>query len=267
MRSDRPLDPWAQYEVDDIGLIRPVHSMGWTKEPWKNAESPEAALAEIARSPVLMEDIFQTSGWEGVTPDEWKEMRAKMYLDIEDGFYLATGVNVGYGTFRFEWHDEVFFNIRPDFGFLSIASDLGECPINAVESAVRNRLVDYYQALDSIKSAIDVGEIEAPALYMLDWWLDFWKVREIAVPGRAEAKKKTELKSERQDRLRERIKEEKAKGNKAFLATVASEEGVSPTRIKQLVADSDTSADSVGMWTGLSTASRVAVSKKKKTKA
>jgi len=262
MNPNRSLAPEHQYKIDDRGLILPVNSMGWAKAPWKDAKSANDALTAIAASPVVMEDIFQSNNWNGLLPEEWKELRAKHYLDVEDGFYLATGVNVGYGTFLFEWQDEVLFNMRPDFGYLSLTSDCGESPINAVESAVRNRLLDYYMELDALKRAIDVGEIELPCLKTLDWWLDFWNVRGIAVPGHVGTNDKAESKPERQERLRARVQEEKAKGNKAFLATVAKEEGVSVTRIKQLLASSDTSMGMEGMWTGLSTGSKIASQKK-----
>ena len=46
--------------------------------------------------------------------------------------------------------------------------------------------------------------------------------------------KKEETPIERSERLRARIKEEKAKGTKAFLRLVASEENISTTRLKQI---------------------------------
>ena len=82
------------------------------------------------------------------------------------------------------------------------------------------------------------------------------------MPGHVGTNDKAESKPERQERLRARVQEEKAKGNKAFLATVAKEEGVSVTRIKQLLASSDTSMGMEGMWTGLSTGSKIASQKK-----
>ncbi len=39
----------------------------------------------------------------------------------------------------------------------------------------------------------------------------------------------------RRERVRKRVEEEKNKGNKAFLKTVAEEEGLSTSRIKQLI--------------------------------
>lgn len=51
--------------------------------------------------------------------------------------------------------------------------------------------------------------------------------------GDAEA----ETKEARRERIKARIREEKAKGTKAFLRVVAGEEGISESRIKQLVKD------------------------------
>lgn len=44
--------------------------------------------------------------------------------------------------------------------------------------------------------------------------------------------------AQRRERLRSRVSEEKAKRTRAFLAVVAAEEGISVSRLKQLVADS-----------------------------
>ncbi|MGQ0443619.1 MAG: hypothetical protein ACT4O2_00450 [Beijerinckiaceae bacterium] len=49
----------------------------------------------------------------------------------------------------------------------------------------------------------------------------------------------TETPEQRRKRLKARLREEKAKGTRAFLQVVAKEEGISPSRLKQL-----TSADS-----------------------
>ena len=43
--------------------------------------------------------------------------------------------------------------------------------------------------------------------------------------------------TQRRDRLKQRVQEEKAKGTKAFLKIVAEEEGFSTTRLKQLIKD------------------------------
>jgi hypothetical protein len=108
---------------------------------------------------------------------------AKRHLNIEDGFFLVTGVDIRYAVFRFQWRDSVFFNMRPDFGFMSLASDCGEQPINEVESVIRNRLLDYYREIEAIKRAIDAGELNPLNLYPLEWWKRFWLVRGFAMPS------------------------------------------------------------------------------------
>ena len=59
-----------------------------------------------------------------------------------------------------------------------------------------------------------------------------------------------EAPEQRRQRVRARVREEKAKGTKAFLRRVADEEGISVSRLKQL-----TSGDPplVGIWAGLTT--------------
>lgn len=47
----------------------------------------------------------------------------------------------------------------------------------------------------------------------------------------------TETREVRRERIKARVGEEKAKGTKAFLRVVAAEEGISPSRIKQLIKD------------------------------
>lgn len=83
--------------------------------------------------------------------------------------------------------------------------------------------------------------------------------------GDAEA----ETKEVRRERIRARIREEKAKGTKAFLQVVAEEEGISLTRIKQLVKD-DAPLEEDGLknspWTGLAINTKQTSSKKPSTK-
>jgi hypothetical protein len=68
---------------------------------------------------------------------------------------------------------------------------------------------------------------------------------------------------ERRDRLRARVREEKAKGTRAYLKAVAEEEGISSSRLKQLVAKPATAAS---VWTGLSQQPEGPVSKATKAK-
>ena len=68
---------------------------------------------------------------------------------------------------------------------------------------------------------------------------------------------------QRRDRLKARVRAEKAKGTKAFLKMVAEEEGVSVSRVKQLVRDAATPAKT---WAGLAQPSKGAVSKGGKAK-
>jgi hypothetical protein len=73
----------------------------------------------------------------------------------------------------------------------------------------------------------------------------------------------------RRERIRARIREEKAKGTKAFLRVVAEEEGISQSRIKQLVKN-DAPLEEDGLknspWAGLLANAKQASSKKDRTK-
>jgi len=60
----------------------------------------------------------------------------------------------------------------------------------------------------------------------------------------------TEPPEQRRERLRARVREEKARGTKAFLRRVAEEEGISVSRLKQLTSENPSPA---GMWAGLTT--------------
>jgi hypothetical protein len=62
---------------------------------------------------------------------------------------------------------------------------------------------------------------------------------------------------QRRERLRARVREEKAKGTRAYLKAVAEEEGISPSRLKQLVAEPRKSAST---WSGLGHSSKGTVS-------
>lgn len=73
----------------------------------------------------------------------------------------------------------------------------------------------------------------------------------------------------RRERIRARVSEEKAKGTKAFLRVVAEEEGISLTRIKQLIKD-DAPLEGDGLkkfpWAGSATNTKQTSSKKPRTK-
>ncbi len=176
MQLKKSLDPSYQYFLDNDGRIRPIHQMGWSKEPWRDAATFDDAIAAISTSAHTC-DIFPPQDWVRIPLEEWRDLEAKRYLDVEDAFYLATGVDVRYALFRFQWGTEIFFNIRPDFGFLSLTTDLGELPINAVESAIRDGLIDYYRETEALKRAIDAAEIDPLKVYSIEWWQDFWKAR------------------------------------------------------------------------------------------
>lgn len=60
----------------------------------------------------------------------------------------------------------------------------------------------------------------------------------------------TEAPEQRRERLRARVREERARGTKAFLRRVAEEEGISVSRLKQLTSEDPSPA---GMWAGLTT--------------
>ncbi|MDP3498157.1 MAG: hypothetical protein Q8R84_10950 [Candidatus Nitrotoga sp.] len=79
----------------------------------------------------------------------------------------------------------------------------------------------------------------------------------------------SETKEARRERIRARVREEKTKGTKAFLRVVAKEEGVSESRIKQLVKD-DAPVEHDGLknspWAGLLTKTKQTSSKKPSTK-
>lgn len=73
----------------------------------------------------------------------------------------------------------------------------------------------------------------------------------------------TESAEQRRERLRARVRAEKAKGTRAYLRVVAEEEGISPSRLKQLVAGPRKSAST---WSGLGRSPKGTVSTAKKAK-
>ena len=68
---------------------------------------------------------------------------------------------------------------------------------------------------------------------------------------------------QRRERLRARVREEKAKGTRAYLKAVAEEEGISTSRLKQLVANHSKTASA---WSGLGWPPKGTVSTVKKAK-
>lgn len=73
----------------------------------------------------------------------------------------------------------------------------------------------------------------------------------------------TESAEQRRERLRARVREEKAKGTRAYLRAVAEEEGISHSRLKQLVADPRKPAST---WSALGRSPKGTVSTAKKAK-
>jgi hypothetical protein len=193
MPLNMTLSPSEEYSIDDSGRICPIYQMGWVKHPWKNAATFDEAITSIAGSKSFQDDAFPSGDCIGIPQDEWSDLLAKRYLDLEEGFFLATGVRVSWAVFRFDWGNDVFFNMRPDFCFMCLATDLGEQPINAAESKFRDKLLDFYRETDAIKRAIEAKELEPMKTYTVEWWREFWKVRGISVPDEPEtAEKPTE---------------------------------------------------------------------------
>jgi hypothetical protein len=167
-----------EYVVDDEGRIRPVHQMGWAKERWNDASSFDEAMMGVAT--LSMADAFPADNG-GLSDEDFRDLEAKRYLDIADGFFLATGIDVRFGVYRFTWQGAMYLTMRPDFFFKSLVNNLNEPPVNALESTVRDRLLDYYRELDALTYALVKGELKATEVYPMEWWIDFWKVRGIAV--------------------------------------------------------------------------------------
>lgn len=170
-----------EYVVDDAGRIRPVHQMGWAKERWNDASSFDEAMTGVTA--LAITDAFPADSG-GMSDEDFRDLEAKRYLDIADGFFLATGIDVRFGVYRFTWQEEMFFTMRPDFFFKSLVNNLNELPINSLESAVRDCLLDYYREVDAVTYALVKGELQATEVYPMEWWIDFWKVRGIAVSAK-----------------------------------------------------------------------------------
>lgn len=117
----------------------------------------------------------------GLTPENLSELQAKRYLDIGEGFYLATAIDARFAVWRFTWQDETYFTMRPDFFIRSLVKDLDEPPVNELERAIRSRLINNYRELEALKFAIIKGEIDAAEIYPIEWWIEFWRVRGISV--------------------------------------------------------------------------------------
>jgi hypothetical protein len=169
--------PEDEYCLDDLGRICPVHETGWARERWQDVPSFDEAMEGVAA--FALTEAFPDEN-EGLGAEDLNDLQAKRYLDIVDGFYLATAIDPRFGTWRFVWQGETFFTMRPDFVFQSLVTNLDEAPINVLELAVRKRLLDYYRELDALAYALAKGEIDVTELYPLEWWTNFWRVRGIA---------------------------------------------------------------------------------------
>jgi hypothetical protein len=171
--------PEDEYFVDEFRRICPLDLGRQAQSQSQDMSSFDEVMERVVA--LAMTDAFPDPSY-GLGTEELSDLRAKRYLDVVDGFYLATAVNPRLGVWRFTWQDSVFFSMRPDFVFKSLITDLGEAPINLLEVAVRKRLTDYYRHLDALKYALAEGELEAQGLYTVEFWTEFWKVRDLAAP-------------------------------------------------------------------------------------
>lgn len=175
----KPLKPSEQYDIDERGRIRPVRNWNWILDKWKDYPSFEDVITSIASSPVFQEDILSPRPWNGVTPEEWDDIVAKRYLDIEDGFNLASGIDVRRSLRAFYWRDEVFFAVRPDFGYRTLITDFQEPCINEAESTVQDLMLECGNLASSLYRAVQASELNPLELYPVEWWQDFWKLRHV----------------------------------------------------------------------------------------
>ncbi len=265
MKINKPLEPSDQYTIDEHGRICPVYGGRMAKIPWKNEVTFDKAIKKISLSPALINNIFPPDDWTEIDPLEWDDLNTLQYLDIVEGIFLVTGITLSFGVFRFEWCEDVFFNMRPDFGFLCLVTDLNEPPINDVEAVVLKELASYnYVTFEAIKRAIDTGEIAPSELYSIDWWCSFWEKRRIQV-AKPNINKSTqqETAEQRRTRITMRVDEERNKGTKNFLQIVATEEKLSTTRIKQIINKKPKPTNS---WAALAGSASHTSSNKNKTK-
>lgn len=201
--------PNTSYSIDSEGHIRPAspsHGMAW----WKDEKTFSDAIDSIVAS-----EYFQGFQEEAIPneamknqPEEWEGwlriIKANGYLDIEEGFFLATGVIVPNACVSFQWNGGCYYTIRPDLMYLGLCySDyIGDIAINKAEEVVCERLDEICpMEIYAIQRAIQAGEIDPRKLYPVQWWRDFWKVRELTIVfdktavskvGKPESTRKTE---------------------------------------------------------------------------
>jgi hypothetical protein len=174
--AQKKLHPCHLYSIDDMERVRPVHEMGWVIEAWMDKQTFDEAITAAAGS-LHIDDAFRDNKDELLTSEDWDWLQAIQYLDIEDGFFLATGVDMRLAVFRFRWGKDVFFSMRPDFGFVSLGTMFGAEPINMVESEIRDRALGNALEAESMYRAIKAGEIDPMKSNTLEWWLKFWSRR------------------------------------------------------------------------------------------
>jgi hypothetical protein len=172
-----------EYHLDDFGRICPTYQMGWVHKEWQDAATFDEALQGIAANSLA--EVFPTQD-QRLGPEDLGGLKAQRYLDIADGFYLATAIDARFAVYRFLWKGNMYFTMRPDFPMRLLVKNLDEAPINAFESEVRDLLIDYNRELDALQYACLKGEIELTEIYPMDWWVEFWTVRGISVLPQAD---------------------------------------------------------------------------------
>lgn len=181
--------PNNKYLIDSDGRIRPTSPRDGIIL-WRKAKTFDVAIALIASSEVFQgyRDGAIPSDELKNQPDEWSGwlpiIQANKYLDVEEGFFLATGVIVPNACFQFEWKGDVFYNIRPNLCFLLLleTDGVGELPINMAELVICESLEEKCSMeIQAIQRAIQAGEIDPKKLYSAEWWREFWKQRKCFV--------------------------------------------------------------------------------------
>jgi len=128
----------------------------------------------LKKTPKTTETFSQALGWlmknygcrdAGLIVDDrldWKE-DVRAYCDslspsdgltVAEGFFILTGIFVERAAYLFEFEGQIYFSMRPDFGTLSLTSDLEEKSLNKYERVIQDHLFEYEFEIGSICQAV-----------------------------------------------------------------------------------------------------------------
>lgn len=178
----------CNYTVDlDSKAILSEGSANYVPRHWDNLDALQDSLDKageygICRSFMKRNDLST------------KLIIASDSLDVDNGVSIVSGINCKRCAVLVAWGGQKYFTVRPDFGLLSIMSNLCEPGLNKYEWQLRHSLLGYHEHVYAIFDSVKAGHLSFTARHSYEWWVNFWKSRGFKIHKElAEERRPTEI--------------------------------------------------------------------------